>query len=116
MASLPSGMRPANPDGVFAALRTFMDRALSAPAPANDDLVLPPTAPPLTKGTARAVDTARLHLRHGNPGAYARAIAGEHRAANERQQRALEAVIACDGQERLFSRHPANGCLLAVEG
>jgi hypothetical protein len=70
----------------------------------------------LNKSTARAVDMARLHLRGGNPGAYARALAGEHRAASTRQQRAIEAVIAADGRERLFIRHPANGCLLAREG
>jgi P pilus assembly chaperone PapD len=69
----------------------------------------------LTKSTARAVDNARLHLRTGNPGAYARSLAGEHRAANARQQRAIEAVIASDSQEQLFIRHPANGCLLAKE-
>lgn len=65
--------------------------------------------------TARAVDMARLHLRTGNLGAYARVPAGEHRAANTRQQQAIEAVIASDGQERLFVRHSANGCLLATE-
>jgi len=69
----------------------------------------------LNRITARAVDMARLHLRTGNPGAYARALAGEHRAANMRQQQAIEAVIASDGQERLFVRHAANGCLLAKE-
>lgn len=70
----------------------------------------------MNKSTARAVDMARLHLRGGNPGAYARSLAGEHRAANERQQRAIEAVIAADACERLFIRHPGNGCLLAREG
>ena len=70
----------------------------------------------LSKGIKRAVDMARLHLRTGNPEAYARSLAGEHRAANTRQQRAIEAVIASDSQERLFVRHPANGCLLAREG
>lgn len=72
-------------------------------------------APALTKINERAVDMARLHLRTGNPGAYARALAGEHRAANRRQQQAIEAVIASDCQERLFVRHPASGCLLAKE-
>ena len=52
------------------------------------------TSTGLSKTTARAVDMARLHLRGGNPGAYARALAGEHRAPNARQQRAIEAVIA----------------------
>ncbi|WP_426256846.1 hypothetical protein [Sphingomonas sp. DC2300-3] len=70
----------------------------------------------LSKTTTRAVDMARLHLRTGNPGAYARSLAGEHRATNSRQQRAIEAVIAADACERLFTRHPANGCLLAREG
>jgi len=69
----------------------------------------------LSRSTARAVDMARLHLRTGNPGAYARSLAGEHRAQTERQQRAIEMVIVSDGQERLFVRHPANGCLLAKE-
>lgn len=69
----------------------------------------------LSKTTARAVEMARLHLRDRNPGAYARALAGEHRSTNKRQQTAIEAVIASDGLERLFVRHPANGCLLAKE-
>jgi hypothetical protein len=69
----------------------------------------------LSKSTARAVDMARLHLRTGNPGAYARSLSAEHRAGNNRQQRAIEMVIASDGLERLFVRHPANGCLLAKE-
>lgn len=77
-----------------------------------------PTRPTssLSKSTARAVDIARLHLRGGNPSAYARALAGEHRASNKRQQSAIEAVIAADACERLFTRHPGNGCLLAREG
>jgi hypothetical protein len=70
----------------------------------------------LSKTTARAVEMARLHLRYGNPGGYARSLAGEHRATNPRQQRAIEAVIAADACEHLFTRHPANGCLLAREG
>ena len=70
----------------------------------------------ISKSTARAVELARRHLRTGNPGAYARSLAGEHRATNSRQQRAIEAVIAADACERLFTRHPANGCLLAQEG
>lgn len=73
-------------------------------------------SPGLSKTTARAVEMARLHLRYGNPGGYARSLAGEHRATNPRQQRAIEAVIAADACERLFTRHPANGCLLAREG
>ena len=78
--------------------------------------VITTTSPGLSKSTARAVDMARLHLRDRNPGAYARALAGEHRAANTRQQRAIEAVIASDASERLFTRHPSNGCLMAREG
>ena len=72
-------------------------------------------SPGLSKTTARAVETARLHLRYGNPGGYARSLAGEHRATNPRQQRTIEAVIAADAMERLFIRHPANGCLIAQE-
>jgi hypothetical protein len=83
-----------------------------ATRPANP----PRPVPAFTKGTTRAVDTARLHLRGGNPGAYARGLAGEHRASNARQQQAIEAVIASDGCEHLFSTHPANGCLMAREG
>jgi hypothetical protein len=70
----------------------------------------------LNASTSRAVDMARLHLCTGNPGAYARSLAGEHRAANVCQQRAIEAVIAADACERLFTRHPATGCLMAQEG
>jgi hypothetical protein len=57
----------------------------------------------LSKSTTRAIDTARLHLKTGNPGAYARSLAGEHRAQSERQQRAIEAVIAADATGHLFS-------------
>ncbi len=70
----------------------------------------------LSRATAHAVDMARLHLRTGNPGAYARTLAGEHRSTNSRQQRAIEAVIASDARDHLFTRHPINGCLLAREG
>jgi hypothetical protein len=112
MHTLPKNHRSANMEGVLGALRASVSRALSPSAPANDDAR---PAPPMSKTTARAVEMARLHLRHGNPGAYARALAGEHRAANRRQQRAIEAVISSDGQEHLFARHPANGCLLAKE-
>lgn len=115
MINIPPAMRLANPEGVITALRSFMDRAFAPPVPSNDDTPAI-TAPALSKSVARAVESARLHLRHGNPGAYARALSGEHRAANSRQQRAIEAVIASDGQQRLFIRHAANGCLLAVEG
>ena len=88
---------------------------LPVPArPANP--VIAATSPGLSKTTARAVDMARLHLHDRNPGAYARALAGEHRATNTRQQRAIEAVIASDACERLFTRHPSNGCLMAREG
>jgi hypothetical protein len=69
----------------------------------------------LNQITARAVDRARVHLRGGKPAAYARTLASEHRVTNLREQQAIEAVIASDGQERLFARHPAHGCLLAKE-
>jgi hypothetical protein len=98
----------------MAALRASMHRAFAPPAAAND--ATPATVPAMSKNVARAVESARLHLRFNNPGAYARALAGEHRAANGRQQRAIEAVIAADETDHLFARHPANGCLMAREG
>ncbi len=67
----------------------------------------------MSASTAAAVDMARLHLRRGHPGAYARVLAGQHRAGSVRQQKAIEAVIAADACDRLFTRHPVNGCLLA---
>jgi hypothetical protein len=70
----------------------------------------------LSRSTFRAVENARLHLRYGNPGAYARSLAGEHRSQTERQQRAIEAVIAPAATAHLFTRHPGNGCLMAREG
>ncbi|WP_125944091.1 hypothetical protein [Sphingomonas sp. ABOLG] len=70
----------------------------------------------MSNSTAQAVDMARLHLRSGNPRGYARALAGEHRASSKRQQFAIEAVIAADACERLFTRHPGHGCLMAREG
>jgi hypothetical protein len=78
--------------------------------------VIANASPGLSEATARAIEMARLHLRSRNPGAYARSLAGEHRSTNNRQQRAIEAVIASDACERLFTRHPANGCLMAREG
>lgn len=70
----------------------------------------------LTNVATDTVDLARQHLRTGNPGAYARLLAGQHRASTARQQEAIEAVIAADACQRLFTRHAANGCLVAREG
>ncbi|WP_267381084.1 MULTISPECIES: hypothetical protein [unclassified Sphingomonas] len=74
------------------------------------------TSSSMSESTALAVEMARLHLRTGNPGAYARALAGVHRASTTRQQDSIEAVIAADGCERLFTTHAVNGCLMAREG
>jgi hypothetical protein len=60
----------------------------------------------MSASVAHVIDMARLHLKTGNPGAYARVLAGEHRAQTCRQQRAIEMVIASDGQERLFHAAP----------
>lgn len=76
----------------------------------------PTRAARMSISVAKAIDNARLHLRTGNPGAYARSLAGEHRAQNARQQRAIEAVIAADATTHLFTRHASNGCLIAREG
>ena len=76
----------------------------------------PARTPSMSKSVALAIETARLHLRHGNPGGYARCLAGEHRAQTVRQQRAIEAVIASDATGYLFTRHATNGCLLSREG
>lgn len=70
----------------------------------------------LTNVATNAVDMARQHLRTGNPGAYARLLAGQHRASTARQQEAIEALIAADACQRLFTRHAVNGCLVAREG
>ncbi len=72
--------------------------------------------PALSLVATKTVDMARQHLRTGNPGAYARLLAGQHRASTTRQQEAIEAVIAADACQRLFTRHAANGCLVAREG
>lgn len=72
--------------------------------------------PSLSIVATKAVDMARQHLRTGNPGGYARLLAGQHRASTTRQQEAIEAVIAADACQRLFIRHPVNGCLVAREG
>lgn len=69
----------------------------------------------MSVSVARAIDNARVHLKSGNPGAYARSLAGEHRAQTERQQRAIEAVITADATGYLFTRHAGNGCLMARE-
>lgn len=83
----------------------------AAVCPAN-----PTRTPPMSKSVALAIETARLHLRYGNPGGYARCLSAEHRAQTNRQQRAIEAVIAADATSYLFTRHATNGCLLAREG
>lgn len=88
MNTLAAGVRPANP------VRT----------------------PPMSKSVCLAIETARLHLRYGNPGGYARCLSAEHRAQTGRQQRAIEAVIAADATAHLFTRHATNGCLLSREG
>ncbi len=72
--------------------------------------------PTLTSVATKTVDMARQQLRTGNPGAYARLLAGQHRASTIRQQEAIEAVIAADACQRLFARHAVNGCLVAREG
>lgn len=72
--------------------------------------------PALSLVATKAVDMARQHLRTGNPSAYARLLAGQHRASTTRQQEAIEAVIAADACQRLFTRHATNGCLVAREG
>lgn len=70
----------------------------------------------LTTVATNTVDMARQHLRTGNPVAYARLLASQHRASSTRQQEAIEAVIAADACQRLFARHAVNGCLIAREG
>lgn len=72
--------------------------------------------PALSSVATKTVDLARQHLRTGNPAAYARLLAGQHRASTARQQKAIEAVIAADACQRLFIRHAVNGCLVAREG
>lgn len=69
------------------------------------------SAPTLTKPNAKAVEQAKLHLAD-NPGAFARVISGIHRAANARQQAALEAVISETATSHLFARR--NGALIAA--
>ncbi|KQM62695.1 hypothetical protein ASE75_13790 [Sphingomonas sp. Leaf17] len=59
---------------------------------------------------------ARQHLRSGNPSSYARLLAGQHRASTARQQGAIEAIIAADACQSLFTRHATNSCLMAREG
>ncbi len=69
----------------------------------------------LTIVATKTVDMARQHLRNGNPGAYARLLAGQHRASTTRRQEAIEAVIAADACQRLFTRHAVNGRLVVRE-
>lgn len=70
------------------------------------------TAPALTKPNAKAIEQAKLYLASGNSGAFARAVSSIHRASNNRQQAALEAVIADTQTSHLFAR--CNGALVAV--
>ena len=68
----------------------------------------------LTKSNAREVANLRTHLRYGNGGAYARGMSGLHRAANARQQEAIEAVIREDDCAPFFKW--SNGALIALPG
>ena len=65
----------------------------------------------LSKSTTKAAEMARLHLRTGNPGAYARVMSAEHRCASARQQAAIEDAIEQDRAGQYFTM--VNGCLLA---
>lgn len=69
----------------------------------------------LSRATAQAVDMARLTCAPGTlvltPARW-RANTARPTAANS----AIEAVIASDARDHLFTRHPINGCLLAREG
>ncbi len=52
---------------------------------------------------AKQIDNARRFLTNGNPGAYARAMAGAIRAASgDRVASALRKAIAADGMAHLF--------------
>lgn len=75
----------------------------------------------LSKSNAKELNRARAirNMPHnglavGGAEIYARMVAGLHRAASAGQQRAIEASIEQDGTAHLFTRHPANGCLLAA--
>ena len=67
----------------------------------------------LSRGNQKQVDRARAELLV-NPGYYARTLAAIQRCEGPRQQKAIEACIAEDKTERLFTR--SNGCLIAIEG
>ena len=69
----------------------------------------------LSKSVQKAVATARLHLRTGNPGAYARAMSAEHRCASLRQQLAIWAEIRADEMEHHFGRIHNGTCVIAIE-
>ena len=72
-------------------------------------------APSLSKSNARGVETARLHLRFGNPGAYARGMSGMHRAASVGQQRAIWDAIVAGEMQHHFTRIHDGKTLLAIE-
>ena len=69
----------------------------------------------LSKSNATGVKSARLHLRLGNEGAYARSMSGMHRAASAPQQSAIWAAVRDDGMEHHFTRIHDGKTLLAIE-
>jgi hypothetical protein len=69
----------------------------------------------LSKSNEQGIKTNRMHLRLGNPEAYARGMSGLHRAASLGQQALIWDEIKRDEMEHNFTRIHDGKTLLAIE-
>jgi DNA-binding transcriptional MocR family regulator len=69
----------------------------------------------LSKSNAQGIKTNRMHLRLGNPEAYARGMSGMHRAASSAQQALIWDEINRDEMQHHFTRIHDGKTLLAIE-
>ncbi|MCB4860760.1 hypothetical protein K7W03_14285 [Sphingobium sp. PNB] len=68
----------------------------------------------LNKANARDVAKARLALRMGEAGIYARSLSAIHRSSSFAQQMQVERAIHEDGMAHLFGRHPNSGAMISA--
>lgn len=69
----------------------------------------------ISKSNAQGIKSARLHLRFGNQGAYARLMSALHRAASAPQQKLIWAEVMADEMQHHFTRIHDGKTLLAIE-
>ncbi len=69
----------------------------------------------LSKSNLQGVQSARLHLKSGNPAAYTRSMSALHRAASAGQQKAIWAAVLADEMQHSFTRIHDGKTLLAIK-